>query len=68
MSWNNDYPTLTVYYEDCGSKEKEQAIKLAEFLNLPITNITDIPGFLSGSVKMYTEWYTEEELRQYICR
>ena len=66
MSWNKDYPTLTVYYEDYRSKENEQqqAIKLAEFLNLPITNITDVPGFLSMSVKMYTEWYPGRTIRR----
>jgi len=62
MAWNEDYPSLNVFYEDYATEteQRQQAIKMSEFLDEPIV---DIDKVLSESlvVRSYRDHYTVNE-------
>ena len=74
MSWNGNYPTMTIYFEDYNNhsekpedanfeeSEKAVAMNLTKFLEYDVDVSEDqeeLPSFLK--VNMYKHYFTEEE-------
>lgn len=61
MVWNEEYPSLQVYYEDYSTSEQyhQQAIKISEFLEQPIVSSSfELNGF---QVRNYGAYFTGSE-------
>ena len=64
MTWNEDYPSLAVYYEDYANEggEQKEAERIAAHLETPVANLeTTFPFVLK--VRMYSGYFTKIHLK-----